>query len=338
MSVRNGSNWYRWPLPAVVMVISAMLAGFALAQSSGPTEKPAGTAAPNQPNAARQPSVFPQGIPKLQQFLSVALERHPDVVVARSKVEAARADLLKAEAIAMKELMQLHQRTTAQRAALEISRKVPGSESKAAELSSAASELGLLEWELALSMGFHSGGKLPGAEASPNDTATPAEMAAQQYIDLAFPKGEIEAKLKDALNSQIDLSLVNAPLSDLCAALSEKTGMSFIMNKDNLENMGFATDAEEFSIEVKEMSVASIMQQIEDQKGILFVVRDYGILVCGESPLDGVSARDFAKLSEDEIRDKHRARQAELKRQMEGMGGMMGGGMGFGGGGGGGFF
>lgn len=332
MSVKNGSNWYRFQPPAVVMMIFATLAGIAIAQSSGPTEKPVSKGAPQPP---AQPSVFPQGIPKLEQFLSVALERHPDVVVARSKVEAARADLLKAEATAMKELLQLHQRTMAQRSALEVSRKLPGSEASVANSAIAASELGLLEWELALSMGFHSGGKLPGTEASSNTKASPAELAAAQYVDLALPKGELAAKLKDALNSQIDFSLVNAPLPDLCAALSEKTGVSFIMNKDNLENNGFATDAEEFSVEAKEMGVTSILQQIEDQKGVLFIVRDYGILVCGESPLDGVSARDFAKLTDDEIRDKYRAKQAELQRQMQSMGGMMGGGMG---GGGGGFF
>lgn len=333
MSVRNVLNLNHCRPLAGILVIGLTLAPFVLAQ---PLSKPT---VPS-PKPAEQPSVFPQGLPKLEQFLSVALERHPDVVVARSKVEAARADLLKAEATAMKELLQLHQRTLAQRAALEIWRKLPGSEVKAHELSSAASELGLLEWEVALSMGFHSGGKLPGTETPPKAAASPAETAAAIYVAMAFPKGEIADKLKEGLDQQIDLSLANAPLSDLCAALTEKTGVPFIMNKDSLENMGIAADAEEFSMEAKQMNVASILQQIEDQKPILFIVRDYGVLVCAESPVDGVSARDFATLSEEEIRDKYRAKQAEFQRQMQSMGGMMGGGGGFGGGmgGGGGFF
>lgn len=324
MSVRSVLNLNHCRPLAGILVIGLTLVPFVLAQ---PLSKPS---VPS-PKPAEQLSVFPQGLPKLEQFLSVALERHPDVVVARSKVEAARADLLKAEATAMKELLQLHQRTLAQRAAIELS-KIPGSEVKAHELSSAASELGLLEWELALSMGFHSGGKLPGTETSPKAAANPAETAAAIYVDMAFPKGEIADKLKEGLDQQIDLSLANAPLSDLCAALTEKTGVPFIMNKDNLENMGIAADAEEFSMEAKQMNVASILQQIEDQKPILFIVRDYGVLVCGESPVDGVSARDFATLSEEEIRDKYRAKQAELHRQMQSMGGMGGGGMGGGGG------
>ena len=119
--------------------------------------------------------------------------------------------------------------------------------------------------------------------------------------------------------------------------LSEKSGLRFILDQQNLDEG--AADAP-ITLKLGELELGAVLQALEDVKSpICFIVRDYGILVTTHEsqPLNSVTARDFWKLTEDELREKLRLRRFQMNMGGGGMGGM-GGGMGGQGGMGGGFY
>jgi hypothetical protein len=354
MSVKNACSRSHFKSSISGIAICVVLAGFAFAQV--PENKPAGgeaTTPPADAAAKIQPgqSMFPAGLPKLEQFLTSALERHPDVVVARSKVEGARAELTKAEAVAMKELMQLYQKAQSKRASFEALRQQAGQVPGAvvgAKLLTEASDLSLLEWEAALAMGFQVASRPPTTVTTslPKQTGTDQSAASQVFVDIAYPKNAVAAKIKEALTQELEIDLQEASLLDVRNFITEHTGIQVVLDDTSLTEYGFQVDAANLKLKGKGIAVASLIQEIEDRyRPLYFVVRDYGILVTlhdeiagGQyTPVDAISIRDFANLTEQEIRDKYRAKlEAAASRFNRQLGGMGGGGMG--GGGGGGFF
>jgi hypothetical protein len=314
--------------------------------------KKAGPAAPVGDAAEEAPPAFQNGLPSFDVFLKTGLERHPDVVVARSKVEAARAELLQTEATALKSLMRMHQATLAKRKLLDMLKAQNNAgQADNMQVLNAAAEVNLLEWELALTLGFQGPGrthqpqtKEPTENAQPQAASNPATPS---FVDIAYPKGPKADLIKNAFDKEITFNFIDATLEEVRTNLTELTKINFVIDKTAFSDQGYATDSADITLDEKEIKLGTAIQRFEDYNKLFsFVVRDYGILITPKfaGPHDAVSARDFWRMSEDEIEAKFRARQSQYGAMGGGMGGMGGGGMGGGGmggggmGGGGGFF
>lgn len=133
----------------------------------------------------------------------------------------------------------------------------------------------------------------------------------------------MRAKLGETIQMEID----ETPLKDVAEYLSERTGMRFILDSRNLENGGIPPDSP-ITLKLGELELGAALQALEDlQSPLCFIVRDYGILVTVEDsqPLTAVTARDFWKLTDEEILEKQRQKRAD--QPYFGNGGGGGGGM-----------
>lgn len=329
MSVKSVFNVLHCRLPAVAMGTALLVAGLAFGQL--PNKPVPADPVPAKP--PESPHLFPQGLPRMEQFLTIALDRHPEVVVARSKVEGARAELLRAEAAALKELMQLHLRAKNKRALVDRLRQQnaqgrPGIE----DLQTEASDLSLLEWEIALAQGFQVPGK-PSTELSfdraSKDPKTEGSSDPVEFLDFAYPQPDFAAKVKTAMSKENEGDLSDSTLTDLCDFVAEITGVPVVIDENAIKNSGLDIEARQFNVMGNRRSVTALVQQIEDRhQPLYFVIRDYGILITttDSAPIGAVGIRDFVQLTESELRDKLRAKQAAQAQQMrEGRGGGGGG-------------
>ena len=173
----------------------------------------------------------------------------------------------------------------------------------------------------------------PSPQAAANITAAPA------VIGDVIPRGEQAKAMKDKLGREIPLQMEVTPLTDVATFLSEASGLRFILDKQRLEEDGFPADSP-ITLKLGDVELGTALQALEDlHKPLYFVIRDYGVLVTTESSRSSrsVSARDFWKLTDEELREKLRQQHQE-EMGLGGMGGGYGGGGGMGGMGGGGFF
>ena len=305
------------------------LASFAMGQEAGkrnlpanPAPSPAGGAPRSEQNPRPESTskLFPKGLPRLDLFLKNALERHPDVVVAKSKLEAARAELLKAEANALKELISLHQEIQSQRHSLNL----PG-----IDQATASEKLSLLEWEAALASGFQgldqgAIGMMPRIGSSP-PAAPQSETTPNVFVDIAYPKGNHADKIKE--NPVLNADMIDVTLQDFANLVQEKTSIRVVIDSEKLSENGFEVEKTTFTFNTQDDPFASVLQHLEDRfssTGLYFVVREYGVLITlrESAPADAVSVLDFIKLPDEEsIREKIQLRLETQGQQKGGFGG-----------------
>lgn len=370
----NAPNARNIQIPLAIAAIGLLLVGgVSQAQFGGGGGFVQTQPAPNKPGAAaandtkkaaaasaeggaeEAPPAFQNGLPSFEVFLKSGLERHPDVVVGRSKVEAARAELLQTEAMALKSLMRMHQAALAKRKVLDMLKlQNNGGKVDNLQVLNAAAELNLLEWELALTLGFQGPARTYQAQVKePSENLQPeteSKPTTPSFVDIAYPKGTRADVIKKAFDKELNFDFVDATLVDVKKILTELTEINFEIDQAAFEEQGYATDSADITIADKEIKLGTAIQRFEDfNKMFCFVVRDYGILITTKmgAPHDAVSARDFWRMTEEEIKTKQRAKQSQSGGFGGGMGGIgggfgsgmggMGGGMG-GMGGGGGFF
>jgi hypothetical protein len=305
------------------LVLSGAAATFA--QFGGSINPPGGNPAGNPTEGqASDQRVFPNGLPKIESMLKSALEHHPQVLASRSKLRAAEAELRQSELAALKDVMDV-------RARWEVARR--NADDKASRENLA--DLAAIEWELAFLLGTRgdlSTERPAGGEASrlphtaANIPATPA------VVDDVIPRGEQAEAIKEKLGREILVDLEGATLAEVAALLGEQSGLRFILDKQSLEDHGFPVESP-ISLKLGDVELGTALQALEDlHKPLYFVIRDYGILVTttDSSSYRIVSARDFWKLTDDELRGKLRQQRLEATGfgGMGGMGGMGGGGMG----------
>ncbi len=137
--------------------------------------------------------------------------------------------------------------------------------------------------------------------------------------------------IKSKASQKIKLNAGDPPLTEFFASLGKQSGLRFLLDRQALEEEGYALDANFDNPQLDEVELSAALQILEDShKSLYFVVRDYGILVTTESRRSSrmVSVLDFWKLTEDELRDTLRQQRQEELSQPTG-GGMGGGGGGF---------
>jgi len=323
----------RWRSAPRWCVVALALSGAAVAfaQIGGKIATPGANLAGNPAEApSSEQRLFPQGLPKIEAMLKAALEHHPDVLAARNKLRAAEAEQRQAELKALKDVMDVRDRW-------EKASKTADAANLGANHPAMREHLGNLaaiEWELAFLLGTR--GELPlGADVGGEARRSAAQDAAKistapVVVDSAIPRGEQAKAFKNKLGEEITLSMEDMPLTDVVVFLSEQSDLRFILDKQTLEGDGIPADLP-ITLNLGDVELGTALQALEDlHKPLYFVVRDYGILVTTESNRspNSVSARDFWKLTEEELRQK-------LQQQRQDGGGGFGGGGGMGGGGGG---
>jgi hypothetical protein len=318
---RVDRRWlHAWRWCAIALAMGGAVV--ASAQFGGRVAVPAQNAGNGQTPEQR---LYPMGLPKMEAMLKSALDHHPEVLAARSKLRAAEAELRQSELAALKDVMHA-------RARWEVARRNADDQASPENLG----DLAAIEWELAFLLGTR--GVLPaeGAAASPSARTTllPAVAIPTKPAVLTdvLPHAKQAATFKELLDQKIECNLQDAPLAEVSAFLSKKSGLRFVLDKQMLEGDGFPVESP-ITLDLGEVELGTALQALEDlHKPLYFVVRDYGILVTTESSRSSrtVAARDFWKLTEDELRAKlQQQRQEEMGFGGMGGGGMMGGGGGF---------
>lgn len=303
---RRWSFVWRWCAVAL-----AMGGAVACAQFGG------GGAVPGQTPEQR---LYPMGLPKMESMLKSALDHHPEVLTARSKLRAAEAELRQSELTALKDVMQA-------RARWEVARRNADDKASPENLG----DLAAIEWELAFLLGTRGDLPVEAAVGGEPARATPLPAAAipatPAVLTDVLPRAEKAATFKSLLNEKIECKLEETPLADVAVFLGTESGLRFVLDRQALENDGFPADSP-ITLDLGEVELGTALQAMEDlHKPLYFVVRDYGILITTESSRSSrtVAARDFWKLSEEELR-------AKLQQQRQEEMGFIGGGGGMGGG------
>lgn len=289
-----------------------------------------------EPKPAEQ-RLFPGGLPKIELMLKSALENHPDVLAARGKVRSAEAEQRQAELKALKDVMDVRDRWE------KAHRSLTGLGPTHPSMREHLNDLAAIEWELSFLLGTRNEPRLasestetPAKPVAP----TPGSQSPQKDAtdtDISLPRGEQAKSMRAKLGETIQMEIDDTPLKDVAEYLSERTGLRFILDSRSLENGGIPADSP-ITLKLGELELGAALQALEDlQSPLCFIVRDYGILVTveGSQAVTSVTARDFWKLTDEEILEKQRQKQARLNSAtgvLGGFGGMSGGGMGGGGG------
>lgn len=317
----TGKVDFRWFSAPQWCVVAVVLSGAAVAcgQLGGGKGPPPGRNSPDA--AAPEQRLYPSGLPKIEIMLRAALEHHPDVLAARSKLRAAEAEQRQAELKALKELMALRDRwEKTNRQVIELNDVNPLPTER---IRDALASVAAVEWELAFLLGTRDAGAKAAAGAGEAAPGAPGVAAAAPVVvGSVIPRGEQAATIKKKLGQKIAVSFQELPLKDVVAYLSDQSGLKFILEPVTLEDAGLSADSP-ITCELGEMELVTVLQALEDvQNSLRFVVRDYGILVTVEVLPHMVSARDFFRLTEDELREKlQQQRQDEAHTPRGGMGG-----------------
>lgn len=263
--------------------------------------------------------IYPNGLPKIETMLSAALEHHPEVVTARSRLRIAEAELKQAQMKSLKELMDVRGRWEEANHVIMASKQT--TKPNYDELRKASSSLAAIEWELAF---------LTGARGEPTTSPKPATVAkgATSEPTVVAPvvgrnfllRGEKADIMREKLKQKIELNFEDMTLSAVARELTERTGLQFILDKSALEEGGLSVDLP-ITCSFSDLELVSALQALEDlQKPLYFVVRDYGILMTtlANRSSETISARDFGTLNEVELRDLlERQRKEETNKKAD---------------------
>jgi hypothetical protein len=176
-------------------------------------------------------------------------------------------------------------------------------EATKANLQSAKAELAKAQAELPYLLGKSP----PGSQDTVRQEAARALYAndillAEQHwrlatLDKRSPQGTMAEKIRKALDTPVKVRFDNASLDDVLASFQKLTpGVSFLNTTSPL-NSPFTTNrraTRNLSL-VGEVPLGAALQAVEDGFGVVFAVRDYGILVADQLPQGVVPLHTFWK-------------------------------------------
>jgi hypothetical protein len=251
--------------------LGCVVAGFlALALSSGTAAGPA-PAAP---------------APSLDQSLTQAMDKNPNIVAARARVAMAEAELKNAQhEVAWKVVVcwnGLKEQEVAAATARDRLKLVQGSHNEgtvpAQEVTAAKSALIDAEARLERSrseLEFLIGRAPPAVSRS---------LAASPGLDvsrppLQIPRGPMVDNIRRALNDPSQVEFVETPLSDVLDYLKDKHRIEIQLDSASLGKVGVTADCP-ITMNLKAASLAALLQFWDDNlREMKLVVRDYGVLV-----------------------------------------------------------
>jgi hypothetical protein len=230
----------------------------------------------------------------LDQLLSSAMEKNPEIVTAKAKVALAEAEL---NAIRMKVANQI----ISQRNALEKQRNIvkidketygKGTGTTFKELQENDAKLKELETELNYLSGLN-------AIAGVQEKDSPiSQDSLREAKSPEPPTGPVAEKYtKKFFTQATKCEFVDTPLSQVMDFLKSYHGMEFVMDKKILAEAGTPDDLP-ITMDLKDVPLYAALQFLEDQnqgQHLQFVLRDYGILL---TTVDQAKAQGYYPLLE----------------------------------------
>jgi hypothetical protein len=207
----------------------------------------------------------------LEELLSKAMENHPEVVAAKAKVTLAEAELNTTRLQVARQIIALWGNRDAQVRLVqknkEVSQKTPGT-IPAGDLQDNEAKLHQLETELQYIMG----------KEKPDEPQSVVSEAPPKPLQI--PTGPIVDKLRKEVSAKkIDSEYVETPLEQVIANMADTLAFPFYIDKRALEVSGMGPDMP-ITMTIKKTPLLATLQAFEDQNpGLEFVIRDYGILL-----------------------------------------------------------
>ena len=240
--------------------------------------------------AAANPAATASGggweVPSLEQSLERAMIAHPEIVVARSKVQQAEAELRLTRFQVSREIVTLWNEWSQQhRVVSDVKARHPPPQAEMLEfLIGAQANLTAMESQLRNLVGETGYGRVDG------------NSVGRLPVPPRLPRGPSVEQIRAALDHSIPLDFVNVPLKEVTEYVKE-----FLRSEMKIVRIEIVVDENlgdlPITLTLEGTPLGAVIQAIEDQSPqISFVVRDYGILVTTkDSPadLDGISAVDF---------------------------------------------
>ena len=315
-------------IAGIAVVVALSLATIALAQQQ---QKPA----PAQPEKSGdvEPSLFPDGVPGLEEVLSAALEDNPEIRVAQAKVREAEAALNQARLEMIRQAVTLRQSTLQQQAEFnETKRLYANNVISAAELAQSSRASIKSEAQLLYLMGRTPPGapqagamgagmrSMMGGGAANAPAMTGGGLVGGGFIGGGAHgmMGPISRMGGEGLVGGGDLGEIRPAIpkgkmaEQLRAALDKETPVAFndtplpeaaeFLAEFTGLNMIIGEDLPNTTVTLtlKKAPLGAVLQALKDRVHIEFYVRDYGMLVTpeGNAPEDGLSAHEFWQMSQ----------------------------------------
>jgi hypothetical protein len=282
---------------------------------------------PNKPAPPAEPppdsgKPAPPGKGTVAEELTQALKVHPDIRVAEAKVRAAEAELRLAEAELARVRLQVMQRITAHRAALNAAEKTRDEaqeryktmqklyskrdctyeELRAAELTwyKYLQEVAALQAQTPALLGTPPPGAPPAAEDVRRDEGALREAALRALGQTQQPPAvlplSVAEKLRKALDTRLPVDFAQVRFSEILDYLQDKVPGLVIRSVMDRSKDGNP----EMTLRFKEpLPLRAVLQALEDEfpasPGVRFVVREYGLFVTppGNLPPGAVLLHDF---------------------------------------------
>ena len=283
---------------------------------SQPGKAPANAPESKPDSSVVEQRLYSNGLPRVETLLKSTLEHHPDVLLARSKLQAAEAELRQAEMKAMKELMLARGLwEAANQNVIALRNKAGKSEELRVELSSLAA----IEWELKFMTGARADSEIiakPLVEASNSENSFSGN-ANPFVLESAYPRPERFDAIKDSLKKVLTINFHSMPLNDAMQFLSEGSGLKILLDEELLTESGFPVEGL-VTCDLGDLELYSAIQAIEDlYRPLRFVVRDYGILLTTDRRQLSkmISVWDFMTLDENELREKLKHQNRDENRR-----------------------
>jgi hypothetical protein len=312
-----------WGIRTVTLLALLAYCNGAVGQPPAP-DKDTG---PKGKSPATQKKEAPLG---LEELLSRALKENPDIRVAEAKTREAEAELNRVRMLVMQKVVKAHQEVLVRRAAVKtaedrlkrlktLSGAVSREEIQAAEeqLLQAKAVLAQAETELPYLLGnvphavtikavaFSPDGRILATETHQGivrlwDIATGQELkdvaGGVRVWDLQPVHGNMAEKLRKALDTQITVDFKNKPPAVALKKLQEHLkGVNFI-------NMSGSIYEGTLDMKLDEpVPLGAALQMFEDQTGVRFYVREYGLVVApaNQVPKGALYLHDFWKSKPD---------------------------------------
>jgi hypothetical protein len=244
--------------------------------------------------------------PSLEELLTKALRDNPDIRVAETKLREAEAELNRIRLQVMQKVVAYqHDLDMAARTLDEAKQRFKTVETLRKSASVSADEFRLaaqavarfeadkakIEAELPYLLGkqpAHSIHLVFGDQRPQQALAHDSAGNLYAYIPAT---GNQTDQLRKALDTPIKVEAKEVPLKDLLKVLEQKApGVHFVMASS------IAGAPLSMTLQLSEtVPLAAILQAVEDDLGVRFVVRDYGVLVTGHAPAGAMSVQQFWK-------------------------------------------
>jgi hypothetical protein len=225
----------------------------------------------------------------LDKMLASAMDNHPDIVAAKAKVALAEAELNAMRLQVARQIIALWGNRNSQEFSLDSNQKqlpvIKDQEKRVAlvqniqdtrvKLEQAEAEIKFLTYTFEKSGGS--------AENKTNQNPP----TAGEVVEVPQPNGPIVDEMrKEFCTKTIEFDFIDVPLEQVISYMADHLKYPVYLDKKSLETAGVAADSP-ISLTMQKTPLPAAIQAIQDQNpGLVFVIRDYGILLTSAENAD----------------------------------------------------